>query len=253
MKNKNINLIEIIKPAAILVAVCVVMTGLLAAAYSITKEPIEQAKINLQTNSVRQLLPADEYREIDGEPAFLAIKNGRAIGCIITASANGYGGEISVMTAFFLDGTVKNLKILSMSETPGVGTKTTNPEFLRQFINAPGPTEMTSGSDASSNSDIIPSAGDTAAPDNILSDSDAFMPEIPEEAWAAAIKEYIVGTPIDSNSRKIDAITGATISSRAVCSAVTKAAQIYDRLLDNGKLRIENYPNKFPLYIRHAY
>jgi len=225
----KINPVEIIKQTAVLVLICVAVTGLLAYVHTLTAEPIRQAAIAAEVDAMRGMLPADVYREIPGEPARLAVsKSDGLIGCIITTSAKGYGGDIVVLTAFLLDGTVERVKILSMQETPGVGTKVDSPAFLDQFVNAPDkagePGEDVSG-------------GDIVSDTTDASGSDTDPLDLPDEAWAAAIKEYVLGTPIDTNSRHIDGITGATISSKAMCAAVTEAAQIYDRLLAEGKLK----------------
>lgn len=194
---KNVDIKEVLKTAGILTAICVVVTLLLAGTYIITKEPIEQTAAKEKAQAQSAVLPADEYIDIEGENASVAISNGRVIGCVITTQAKGYGGDIKVMTGILMTGDITGVQILSMSETPGVGTKTNNDNFLSQFLTV-------------SLSDVSPS-------------------DIPTEPWGAIDNFELDGT-------RVDAITGATISSRAVTSAINDALRIYSRLAAEGKL-----------------
>ncbi|MBQ2617784.1 MAG: FMN-binding protein, partial [Synergistaceae bacterium] len=45
----------------------------------------------------------------------------------------GYGGQIGFVVGITKDGTVKAINILNHSETPGLGAKSTEPEFYGQF------------------------------------------------------------------------------------------------------------------------
>lgn len=58
---------------------------------------------------------------------------------MVTTEAKGYGGAIEVMTGIRPDGTVSGVTILSMSETPGLGAKTKESSFLRQYTGANAP------------------------------------------------------------------------------------------------------------------
>ena len=59
---------------------------------------------------------------------------GEVIGvCVITA-ANGYGGEISILTGVDKDLKVTGIDILSHGETPGLGANATKPEFKEQYV-----------------------------------------------------------------------------------------------------------------------
>ena len=39
------------------------------------------------------------------------------------------------MVGFLPDGTIKNISVLDIKETPGLGTKMKEPKFLDQFVN----------------------------------------------------------------------------------------------------------------------
>ena len=50
------------------------------------------------------------------------------------ASDRGYGGRIRVMVGIDPDGTVRGVTVLEQAETPGLGARIREPEFLDQFI-----------------------------------------------------------------------------------------------------------------------
>lgn len=46
----------------------------------------------------------------------------------------GFGGELEIMTGFYINGTMAGYKILNHKETPGLGSKIMENEFMSQFI-----------------------------------------------------------------------------------------------------------------------
>ena len=59
-------------------------------------------------------------------------KSGLAGWCI-SVNTKGYGGLVSFIVGITKDGNVKAISILNHSETPGLGAKSTEPEFYTQF------------------------------------------------------------------------------------------------------------------------
>lgn len=46
----------------------------------------------------------------------------------------GFGGELDIMTGFYINGTMAGYKVLNHKETPGLGSKIMENEFMSQFI-----------------------------------------------------------------------------------------------------------------------
>jgi electron transport complex protein RnfG len=161
--------------------------------YELTKEPIALSILNKKLNAIRQVTPEfdnnpnDEmYRLPTGEGDSLDIypakKNGEIVGYAVnTYTSKGFSGNISLMAGFKTDGTILSITVLDHKETPGLGTKMTEPEFKEQFTGK-NPAEFT-------------------------------------------LKVKKDGGPVD-------AITAATISSRAFCDAVQRA---YNTLQKGGQ------------------
>ncbi len=59
--------------------------------------------------------------------------NSQIVGWCISVSAKGYGGIVNFVVGITKDGAVKAINILSHSETPGLGAKSTQPAFYTQF------------------------------------------------------------------------------------------------------------------------
>jgi electron transport complex protein RnfG len=161
--------------------------------YELTKEPIALSILNKKLNAIRQVTPEfdnnpnDEmYRLPTGEGDSLDIypakKNGEIIGYAVnTYTSKGFSGNISLMAGFKTDGTILSITVLDHKETPGLGTKMTEPEFKEQFTGK-NPVEFK--------------------------------------------------LKVKKDGGQIDAITAATISSRAFCDAVQRA---YNTLQKGGQ------------------
>ena len=59
-------------------------------------------------------------------------KSGLAGWCI-SVNSKGYGGIVSFIVGITKDGSIKAISILNHSETPGLGARSTEPEFYTQF------------------------------------------------------------------------------------------------------------------------
>ena len=171
-----------------LFVICVVSGGILGLVYNATKDPIAAAEKAKKTEAIKNVLP--EFQELkdmnvksaleDAElPFHLAYDaNGNFIGAAVETFTNkGFSGNISLMVGILADGTVNNISVLQHAETPGLGSKMSEPSFKDQFNNKHAD---------SFNFNVKKDGGD------------------------------------------VDAITAATISSRAFCDAVNRAISTFE-------------------------
>ncbi|MBC8569336.1 FMN-binding protein [Zongyangia hominis] len=136
---------EIIKPTAVLLIICLVVTACLVGTYQLTA-PIIAAQGDAASNEARkEVLPdADGFEKLDVDEALAGTgileihkaKNGA--GVTVKAVGKGYGGDITVMTGLDGEGAVVAVKVLEASETPGLGSKTAEPDFLNRFTGKSG-------------------------------------------------------------------------------------------------------------------
>src|SRR5450756_5628 len=129
---------DMIRYAVILALIAAFSGGAISATVGITT-PITEARESKELQaSLTTMLPGAESfttSEKAGETYYIGEKNGAAIGYIVNGSANGYGGAIKVLVAFDAVGTVKQIKILSHSETPGIGSVVIeSADFAAQFV-----------------------------------------------------------------------------------------------------------------------
>lgn len=134
--NKN----DIIKPVAVLLAICIIIPLALSLTNKITKDKIAELDEKNSRETMADLIEADSFTEEDfkdGDTEFTyysAVKNGETVGFIFKTAEKGYGGDVSVMTAVNIDGTVKSVAILDVSgETPGLGQNAAKESFYSQY------------------------------------------------------------------------------------------------------------------------
>ena len=171
-----------------LFVICVVSGGVLGVVYSATKGPIAKAENAKKTEAIKNVLPEfNELKETKVKsamedidiPFYLAYNaDSTFIGAAVETFTNkGFSGNVSLMVGILADGTINNISVLQHAETPGLGSKMTEPSFKDQF-NEKNP--------ASFNFKVKKDGGD------------------------------------------VDAITAATISSRAFCDAVNRALSTFE-------------------------
>ena len=134
--NKN----DIIKPVAVLLAICIIIPLALSLTNRITKDKIAELDEKNSRETMASLIKADSFTEEgfkDGENEFtynLALKDGEIVGYIFKTAEKGYGGDVSVMTAVNVDGTVKSVAVFDVSgETPGLGQNAAKESFYSQY------------------------------------------------------------------------------------------------------------------------
>lgn len=125
----------------ILFLICVIVTAALAGTNFITKDRINQLNIQAEKDAMAEVIPASLYEKgsvkVNGESKdYFVAKNGEEIlGYIVTTVAQGYGGEVKVMTGVDKNGDIINVRILAADdETPGLGAKVKNKDFYNQYI-----------------------------------------------------------------------------------------------------------------------
>jgi electron transport complex protein RnfG len=162
-----------------LVLISLTMSAALAFVYLKTKGPIEMAQKQKELNAIKEVLPEFDSdptagrTEKDGVFIYSVTKQNKLAGYAVkTFTDKGFSGHIEIMAGFLPDGTIYNVAVLQHKETPGLGTKMTDPKFSQQFRGKnPG-------------------------------------------AFKLKVKK---------DGGQVDAITAATISSRAYCDALQRA------------------------------
>lgn len=184
---------SILKLGIILLLIAGVCGFILGGVSEVTKDPIAKQNKKTIDEANKSILPIassfEEKADLKSDKVLSVTegKDGSELkGYTIKVAPKGYGGAIEMMVGITTDGKVSGIKILSHSETPGLGANAETPQFSGQYKDKP-----------------------------------------------AKELEVVKGTASADN--QIAAITGATITSRAVTKGVNEAIEFYDSKLKGGK------------------
>jgi electron transport complex protein RnfG len=192
---------ELIRDAIALFLITLVSGLGLSYVYEITKEPIAAQAIQKTLEANQEVFAeADHFEEdeqlmqqaqavdlvgINSDYAGVTIENiskafssnQELIGYNITVSTSaGYKDGIKFVYGYSLDGSIKGIAFLSISETAGLGMKAQEPDFLDQFLNK-------------------------------------------------KVAQFVVTKTAATSEEQVDAISGATITSKAIAYAVNAGIQ----------------------------
>jgi electron transport complex protein RnfG len=220
---------EIIKPALVLLAICVAMAAVLAFVFDATKPVIAARAAADQKAAMAAVLPqatsfVDLYNSDDPAkstlPALLDTLNklpvnqekalkfsdveigkdqsGATVGVVCTSLSQGYSPSgVVVIVGISTTGTLTGVRIGDQNETPGLGSKVLdlNGEFMKQLNG----TNLT-----------------------------------PKETSGGTFVQLVKNKPAGAPPEQIDAVTGATFSSRAVTRGVEAAFETAHAILSAG-------------------
>lgn len=132
---------KIVRLGLVLFVITAVTGLILGAVHTATLEPIRVARTNEKNEALAATLPgATAFKEVTPEKdagtiteIYEGSKDGDVVGYNFTVTPKGYGGLITLIVGISNDGRVEAIKILSHSETPGLGAKAGHPEFSGQF------------------------------------------------------------------------------------------------------------------------
>lgn len=204
MKKLESNFINM---ALVLTTICVLAALLLSAFFSLTESEIEQSAKEKQTAAISEVLPM-ENAQLKSEVVVLdekeytiynAFVGEDYVGTAVESSSNsGFNGLVRVMVGFAPNGKILNYAVLEQKETPGLGTK------MEEWFKP--------------QQEITPSLVERI-----------FGFEVKKLQRESSIVGHMMqgALAVKNDGGSIDAITAATISSRAFLDAVNKAYFVY--------------------------
>jgi len=146
--NDTKNTKTVLKLSLILFTITFVATLLLTLCNYITKDRIsmlekqkaDEAKQSVIENAEFRIMTLDKevrdkYASFGPIEAYRAVRDGKFAGYCINLQPSGYIGKINMIIGINPDLSFSGVKIISMSETPGLGAKTGEEAFYGQFAN----------------------------------------------------------------------------------------------------------------------
>ena len=195
------------KPVIALTLIAAIAGVALSGVYSMTKDTIEDQKLQAERASYREVCPEAETFE-DSEAAKAKLEElaggnwgtnfgstrineaivgkdaaGNVVGYALSVSSKGFGGDVTMALGLTPDGEVKKISFTELNETAGLGMRANEESFKDQFPGKSGNVSLVKG---------------------------------------------------DAGENEISALTGATITSTAVTNALNAGLDFYDTVLKGG-------------------
>ena len=126
--------------AAVLFIITAVVSLMLAFANMVTADKIAENTEKAENEArIAVMSEASEFkffksfREGIVNEIYTAVKDGSEIGWCVSVAPNGYGGAIEFIVGIDKEYKTTGIKIVNMSETPGLGAKASEEKFSSQF------------------------------------------------------------------------------------------------------------------------
>ena len=172
------NTVSPVRIIVCLTVICLFVAGLLGVVNHYTKPQIEANENAEKQEAIKSIFGDDiESNKISEEDAdnelYIILKDGKVFGYCAEVAPNGFGGEIKMMVGVDYEGKVCGANIVSMSETPGLGSRTKEEAwFLEQFVGKSGELAVGSGVDAITGATISSKAVTKGVSDALALDVD---------------------------------------------------------------------------------
>lgn len=129
---------NVLKPALILTAICLVVALALALTYALTKDKIDSGKSGTVNEANLKVMPdADDFAEketADGEKYLEALdKQDNVIGYVFDTEAQGYAAKIVIKTGITKDGEIKGIEYVEINDSPNQTAAAKEDAFKNQF------------------------------------------------------------------------------------------------------------------------
>ncbi len=221
---------ELIKLGLTLALVCTVAAAVLALVNDMTEQRRRMVSKQALKEDLELVLPDftnKPYRnkiKVSAQPSwpsatdkvvfYPARRNGEIVGVAGKAvSPNGYGGNVSVLVGLWPDGRVRTVLVSKHQETPGLGTQVTDRK--KQMAVWDIFTEK--------QTDFKQKTGEKGLPPNPYLDQYSGRGPLRQKTLKAASAPFRV----KKDGGKIQHISGATVSSRAVAEAVSVVCRAF--------------------------
>ena len=125
-----------------LAIICLIAMVILTITNLLTRDTIDKYEKKMENEANKVIFPEGVIFE---KKAFTNIKtdsyyytvfnsDNELIGYLVSTVAKGYGGEMKLIIGFEKNLEIKNMKLLSNNETPGIGKKAEDDSYMEKFI-----------------------------------------------------------------------------------------------------------------------
>ena len=180
-KERGLDPKDILRIGSVLCIICASIAFILSFVNMVTANKIAENEENEKRNAIISLFSSEniEYSSVDGVPEsvneiYKVTESGTMLGYCVSVAPSGFGGALNMMVGTDAQGAVIGVRIVSHSETPGLGSRIEGEGFLSQFIGKTGsdasgePVDIISGSTISSRAVASGTYAAVAAVEQIL-------------------------------------------------------------------------------------
>jgi len=101
----------------------------------ITRERIAEAQRDDVQEMLSALFPEMDSYEFDEASGVYTIRvGGGSVGNALMSRATGYGGPIDILIGLEPNLSLRGIRVISQAETPGLGARIVDADFLEQFV-----------------------------------------------------------------------------------------------------------------------
>ncbi len=143
---------DIHRLGAFLMTVCLFSALALAFTYQVTAPRIEENRAEMERAALQRVIPGaasfEETRIDNGvaavENIYSGLRDGVTVGHAIRAVSPGYAGDVVVMVGI-QERAITTVEVLEQTETPGLGARITEADFLDGFSGLPADSTAVDG------------------------------------------------------------------------------------------------------------
>lgn len=208
---------DYLRYTGVLLIITMIAAGALGGIYKVTEPNIKAQESKEKADALKVIFGdfddnrTEEVKDKDGKLLYRKLYNdsGEFIGVTFEVIAGGFSSNIKTTVGMEADGTIIGIKVTSQAETPGLGARMDEIKTSKYLW-------------------------------TFWKEDDEAGPEIPSFQYDFYNKKYHKlylekSGGIDPESHEIEAITGATISSKAVLdSVISGCKQVHDHLNKAG-------------------
>lgn len=161
-QNDKNGALKILRIAFSLTMICVCVALAVSLSYALTRDKIEEKRIATERAAIAAVFGRDDigYRALEGTPddvtAVFEVTDvvGNVFGYAVSVSPSGFGGNIDMIVGIGTDGKITGVNITALSETPGLGSRVNDANYLSQYNGTGGKLALGSDIDAISGATI---------------------------------------------------------------------------------------------------
>ncbi len=138
-KTKNNTFLNVAVIGLKLLLICAIIAGIVSFVYDLTLEQYEANMQETKNKAIGQIFGKEGLVCEEVAAGVYTVKeNGELIGYCVESAGKGFGGDIQLMVGYTTDQKIVAVEIIGHSETPGVGDKVKNPDYLAGYAGQGG-------------------------------------------------------------------------------------------------------------------